>query len=238
MQVTIAQLQSWYKEFNGIVFEYDMPKVSFILTNTRRQLGQASRRGTSYTIKISNFYERTKEEFRHTLLHEMCHIWCYYHGYHDEHHTGYHWLEITERVYRRTGFQITRTENSANLKPAKRNEAKMEAVKAKKNAPAILVDIDYGKYHFIVKATKKVVWDATDHKGELEKSGTGIVRGVYLCDTPRAIGWQNSRSLHRGYKFANAEYDKSIKPMLDKAIKVDNLRKLCFWGEYDCLGIR
>lgn len=237
MQVTIPQLQSWYKEFNGIVFDYDMPKVTFILTNTRRQLGQAMRRGTSYTIKISNFYEGSMQHFRNVLLHEMCHIWCYFHGYRDDHHTGYHWREITDKAHRKTGILITRTTSMDGLKPAKRNEAKVEAVKAKKNAPAILVDIDYGKYHFIVKTTKKVLWDASDGN-KITGFYEHRVKGIYICDTPRVIGWQNSRSLHRGYKFQNAEYKQDILPMLEKGIKVDNLRKLCFWGEYDCLGIR
>ena len=237
MQVTIAQLQSWYKEFNGIVFNYDMPKVNFIITNTRRTLGQANRRGTAYSIKISNFYDRTKEQFRNTLLHEMCHIWCYFHGYHDDHHTGYHWREITEIARKKTGILITRTEDSTDLKPAKRNEAKMEAVKAKKNAPAILVDIDYGNHHFIVKTTKKVLWDASDGSNIKAVAG-GKVLGIYICDDRRATAWQTSRSVHRGYKFKNADYKRDILPMLEKGIKVDNLRKLCFWGEYDCLGIR
>ena len=42
----------------------------------------------------------------------------------------------------------------------------------------------------------------------------------------------------QGYKFKGWEYDHEIKPMLNKAMKVDNLRALCFWGEYDCLGVR
>ena len=29
---------------------------------------------------------------------------------------------------------------------------------------------------------------------------------------------------------------KDAEPTFDKY--VDNLRKLCFWGEYDCLGVR
>lgn len=236
MQVTIAQLQSWYKEFNGIVFDYDMPKVTFILTNTRRALGQANRMGTNYSIKISNFYDRTKEQFRNTLLHEMCHIWCYFHGYHDEHHTGYHWRQITSKAASKTGILITRCVEG-QLTPAKHNEAKMEAVKAKKNAPAILVDIDYGKYHFIVKTTKKVLWDASDGNA-IKPVGVGKVLGIYICDDARALGWQTSRSVHRGYKFQSSEYKRDILPMLEKGIKVDNLRKLCWWGEYDCLGIR
>ena len=62
--------------------------------------------------------------------------------------------------------------------------------------------------------------------------------GVYISDDKRVLSWQNSRSLHRGYKFGFLEYEKSIKPILNKAIKVDNLRALCWWGEYDCLGVR
>ena len=64
------------------------------------------------------------------------------------------------------------------------------------------------------------------------------VSGVYICDSPRALRWQNSRSLNRGYKFRNWEYDKDIAPMLKKAVKIDNLRKLCWWGECDKMDIR
>ena len=94
--------------------------------------------------------------------------------------------------------------------------------------------INYGTYHFIVKTTKKVVWDASD--GNVIKGKN--VSGVYICDDKRALGWQNSRSLHRGYKFHNWEYEREIAPMLKKAIKVSDLRKLCWWGEYDNLGVR
>jgi hypothetical protein len=44
--------------------------------------------------------------------------------------------------------------------------------------------------------------------------------------------------MHRGYKFNNWKYENEIAPILEKAIKVENLRELCFWGEYDCLGVR
>jgi hypothetical protein len=79
-----------------------------------------------------------------------------------------------------------------------------------------------------------VIWDASD--GSIIKGKN--VKGVYISDDRRVLAWQNSRSLHRGYKFGFLEYEKSIKPILNKAIKVDNLRALCWWGEYDCLGVR
>jgi len=235
MKPTITQMNKWFEEFNNKVFDGKLPKVKIIFNNTRRQLGQfywGPTRGIG--IKISLFYDRKEEGFRNTLLHEMCHLYCYKHGWVHEGH-GENWKRIADKAYRITGLYIQRTQTDEVFVPrGAANKAKMDAVKAKKNAPAILVDIDYGSYHFIVKATKKVIWDASD--GNVIKGKN--VSGVYICDNPRVVRWQNSRSLHRGYKFSFLEYEKSIKPILNKAIKVDSLRELCWWGKYDCLGVR
>ena len=236
MQVTISQLKNWFNEFKGVVFDNDMPAVNFVITNTRTALGRAIRRGTQYTIKVTNFYDRTTTQFRNTLLHEMCHIWCYYKGYRDDHHTGYHWRQITDKAYRLTGLLITRT-CSDTLVPAKHNEAKMQAIEAKKKAPALIVDFGYGSYHFLVKTTKKVIWDASDGK-EIRGYSNARSKTVYVCDSPTFANWQSSRSLNRGYKYGNTDYANKIKPSLEKGIKVDNLREVCFWGELDSLGVR
>ena len=227
-------MQVWFREFNKSVFNNELPLVPIKFNNTRTQLGQFYwGRGRGVGIKISLFYDRTQEQYRNCLLHEMCHLYCYHKGWLHEGH-GSRWKAIANKAYRITGLYIQRCENARDWKPAKGNEEKFKAVKAKKNAPAILVDIDYGTYHFIVKTTKKVIWDASD--GNVIKGKN--VSGVYICDSPRAISWQNSRSLHRGYKFGFLEYTDAIKPMLEKGIKVDSLRDLCWRGEYDNLGIR
>ena len=166
----------------------------------------------------------------------MCHLYCYKQGWINEGH-GKRWKAIAAKAYRITGLCIQRCEDASSWKPAKGNEAKLKAVKDKKNAPAIIVDIEYDTYHFLVKTTKKVIWDASD--GNVIKGFfQGKVSGVYISDNPRVLRWSTSRSLHRGYKFGCFDYGRNIKPILDKAIKVDNLRKLCFWGEYDSLGVR
>ena len=235
MKPTLTQMNAWFNEFNSLVFSDKLPKVKITFNNTRRQLGQfywGPTRGIG--IKISVFYDRNEEGFRNTLLHEMCHLYCYKQGWVHEGH-GDKWKKIADKAYRITGLYIQRTQTDEVFVPrGAENKAKMEAVKAKRNAPAILVDIDYGSYHFIVKTTKKVIWDASD--GNIIKGKN--VCGVYICDDKRALGWQNSRSPHRGYKFPNWQYNKEIAPILKKAMKVDNLRKLCHWGEYDCLGVR
>ena len=236
MKPTITQMKAWFDEFNKVVFDNQLPKVPIKFNNTYRQLGQFYWGCSGIGIKISLYYDRTEEQYRNCLLHEMCHLYCYNKGWVREHH-GYRWQEIAAKAYRITGLYIQRCENAREFVVADKNKAHAEARKEKKNAPAILIDLDYGTYHFIIKTTKKVVWDASDGdniKGEYGK----CVKGVYVCDNPRVIRWQNSRSLNRGYKFANYEYEREIKPMLDKAIKVNSLRKLCFWGEYDCLGVR
>lgn len=227
-------MNKWFEEFNKKVFDGKLPKVPIKFNNTYRQLGQfywGPTRGIG--IKISLFYDRTEEQYRNCLLHEMCHLYCYQQGWKHEGH-GPRWKAIADKAYRITGLYIQRCEDARGWKPAKGNGAKAQAVKEKRNAPAILVDIDYGTYHFIVKTTKKVIWDASD--GSIIKGKN--VKGVYISDDRRVLSWQNSRSLHRGYKFGFLEYEKSIKPILNKAIKVDNLRALCWWGEYDCLGVR
>ena len=237
MKVSKRQLQDWFDEFNSAVFGNQLPKVPFTLTNTRRQLGQFYWGPTNgIGIKISLFWDRTKEQYRNCLLHEMCHLYCYQQGWKNEGH-GPRWKAIADKAYRITGLYIQRCEDARGWKASAGNEAKLEAAKAKRNAPAIVVDINYGTHHFIIKTSKKVIWDASDGN-QIKGYVDGKVEGIYICDDKRAISWQSSRSLHRGYKFANWEYNKEIKPMLDKAIKVENLRKLCWWGEYDCLGVR
>lgn len=227
-------MQIWFDEFNKAVFEDKLPKVPIKFTNTFRQLGQFYwGNGRGMGIKISLYYDRTEEQYRNCLLHEMCHLYCYKQGWTREGH-GPRWKAIANKAYRITGLYIQRCENARDWKVADKNKAHAAARKEKKNAPAILVDIDYGTYHFIVKTTKKVIWDASD--GNVIKGKN--VSGVYICDDKRALGWQNSRSLHRGYKFHNWEYEREIAPMLKKAIKVSDLRKLCWWGEYDNLGVR
>ena len=225
MQVTIEQLKTWYKEYSANVFKGEMPDVTFVLTMTRSYLGRAQRKGTTYIISVSNFFDRNENGYRNTLLHEMCHVWCFYHGYRNEHHTGQHWLEIVSVVYHKTGMSITRTAKDEELKAANNGNS------------AIVVDLDYGTCHFIIKTTKNVIWRASDGN----KIGGHVgqrLKGIYITDSPKILAAPSSRSLKRGYKYSNSEYERLIKPILASGIKVNDICSLCFLGKYDYFGVK
>lgn len=236
MTPTITQMQTWFKEFNTTVFNNELPTVKITFNNTRRQLGQFYwGNGRGIGIKISLFWDRNEEQYRNCLLHEMCHLYCYDRGWIHEGH-GSRWKQIAAYATRKTGLHIQRCENITGWEVASGNEEKMQAVKAKKDAPAVLLDLDYGKYHFVVKTTRKVLQsnDSTDFNCNIKTSAKSW--RVVISDAPLFKRYQTSRSIHRGYRYDPFQYEKDIKPLLDKGIEVESLQAL-FRGHYNCLGI-
>ena len=192
-------------------------KISFF--NARRTLGQfywGSGRGVG--IKISLFYDRTEEQFRNTLVHEMCHLYCYCHGWLREHH-GVRWKKIAAEASRITGMEIRRLDDISGLEPRKGNEKRMQAVEARRNAPALLLDIDHGDYHFLVKLTRKTLAESI---GMLRASPWVRFR-VYVSDADLFKRWSCSRTIHRGYKFSSARYESEIKPLLTHSVDLASL---------------
>ena len=228
MTLTIATLRKWYAEFSAIVFDNDMPIVNFKLTNGQHALGRATRRKRNgvdvYGICISLYWDRNEEQYRNCLLHEMCHIWCYYHGYREEHHTGPKWVEITNKAYRLTGMRISRCEDTR------------EWQRAGGNQPFVIVDINYGRYHFIVKTTKSVI-NKEIHKLESNVYRQTYPHSLYISDADLFNKMASTRSLNRGYRYDNWRYENEIVPLLNKAVKVENPRHI-LWGQYDFLGIK
>ena len=235
MTPTLTQAQTWFDQFNSQVFNGELPRVRIVFNNTRRQLGQFFwGGGRGIGIKISLFYDRTEDQYRNTLLHEMCHLYCYNKGWVREGH-GPRWKSIARYATNVTGLNIQRCEDITGWEVAKGNEAKMEAVKAKKNAPALLVDLEYNTYHFVVKLSKSALIKSSNWNWGLDTRAKHY--RIFISDNPRFIKFQSSRSIRRGYRYDLLDYEKNIKPLLDKAVEVDSIHDL--WrGEYDCLGIR
>lgn len=226
MKLTETHLRNWFNEFNNSVFygELAMPKFKF--DNTYHRLGQFNPRGGVITIKISLYYDRNEEQYRNCLLHEMCHYWCYHKGYRREGH-GANWKAVAKRAYRITGLKIQRCENIDGWKVASENLAKEAQRKAKKTAPAIIVDLAYPTYHFVVKVSKNTLKECMN--GVFSDNPYGLRTHaqsyrVMLCNGADFQRYQCSRSIYRGYKYVGREYDK-VKPLIDKGEEITDLRK-------------
>lgn len=84
MQVSTELLKAWFTELNDMFFGGELPVPQLKTGNSRTVLGTMSCRTTrhhllwqrtEYTIRISNYYERSEDEFRNVLLHEMIHYY-------------------------------------------------------------------------------------------------------------------------------------------------------------------
>lgn len=237
MVPTVKDVQTWFNDFNKSVFRNELPTVKITIANTRHQLGQFYwGNGRGIGIKVSGYYDAPVDDLRNTTLHEMCHLYCYCKGWLHEGH-GPRWKRVAAYATRITGLDITRRHDIGKYKVVEKNMEKHEAVQQKKNAPAILLDLEYNGHHFIVKTTKKVRMsnESTDMNSNVRTTAKSY--RVFISDAPLFTRWQSNRSIHRGYKYENWRYEKELKPLFDKAIEVVELREL-FLGGYDYLGIR
>lgn len=84
MQVTPELLRTWFDELNDRFYGSELPVPRLETGNSRTALGtmRCRRRRVSllkwqvvYTIRVSNYYERSYDDFRNVLLHEMIHYY-------------------------------------------------------------------------------------------------------------------------------------------------------------------
>lgn len=228
----MTQLQDWFDEYNTGVFDGTLPRVPIGFNNARRTLGlfhYGGKRGIG--IKISLFWDRTEEQYRNTLLHEMCHLYCYQQGWINEHH-GKRWKAIARHASEVTGMEIRRTNPTHGLVPlGEANQEKLKRVIDKRNAPALIIDLGYDSYHFIVRTSKKILMNSCSHPDYQIRTRANSIK-VVISDDPAFRDMVTTRSLNRGYMFQTEDYSKNIVGRINKAIEIKNLKEL-LRGGYD-----
>ena len=231
MTPTLEQVYGWFDEFNQQIFEGKLPRITIKFNNTYHQLGQFWWKhradGCHCGIKISLYYDRAETQYRTCLLHEMCHQWCYNEGYLHEHH-GENWQTIAAYATKVTGLNITRCEDITGWKVAENNIGKPK--RAPRVQRTVVVDLEYDTHHFLVKIgfkglSKYVRWD-----GEFTPLNGRIV-GLYNGSDSMFSQYQTSRSLAKGYKYVNSEYNKRIAPKLEEMTSFLSYRNAYWaWG--------
>lgn len=84
MALDIQTLHEWFNYFNQLCFEGKLPLPRLMLSKSRTQLGSMTCRRerrhvfssvSTYTIRVSTYYDCTNEELQDVLLHEMIHYY-------------------------------------------------------------------------------------------------------------------------------------------------------------------
>lgn len=75
LALTTTELRMWFKEFNAEYFDNKLSMPTLQIKKCKSYLGicYPSRK----IITISNFYSRSRHDFRETLIHEMIHLYNY-----------------------------------------------------------------------------------------------------------------------------------------------------------------
>ena len=238
MKITIPQLKDWYNEFNSTVFGGkcpDLREINFIITHNYHQLGQFRPRSNGYDIRVSEYYVVGETEYRNVLLHEMCHLWCHCNGYMYEGH-GKNWKRMASIATRITGLNITRLSSRKGFEVDSRFKAKEESLKDRKFGAYPIVVFDYGDHKFCVKTTKKVLLQYSNYSGD-KLSTHAKDYDIYISDQfPK---WSTSKHLYMGYKYSNEDFEKKIKPLLEKGFQTKNPGEIFRpAGEYYDLVVR
>lgn len=114
MIITINEIKRLFNEWNVKAFNNELPLPSFELMQTKRMLGQFKWQKIGcdkigYTIRISTFYDRPLSSYIDTIVHEMLHYYIKYKGIKDTSSHGREWKTMANRLSRKFGLTITRT---------------------------------------------------------------------------------------------------------------------------------
>ena len=106
-KLTTTQLRVWFKEYNKKYFNNTLNIPMFVISNTRRALGDFNPLGGHPRIRISVFYQREEKSYQQTLIHEMIHLWQWQTKTADRQH-GYDFKRKAKEI-NRDGWNISRT---------------------------------------------------------------------------------------------------------------------------------
>ena len=150
MVITIKEIESQFDKWNKIIFNNELPRPTFEITQTKSFLGQFQWRiigfdRVGYKIRISNFFDRPMELFIDTIVHEMLHYYIKYKGIKDTSSHGRIWKEKAAEISKKYGLHITRTSPTGGGVSEAVIEKKMNK-KVAKFEYAIIAKMKDGRY--------------------------------------------------------------------------------------------
>jgi len=201
MQIDIAWMARRFALFNDLYFEGKLAAPRFAINRARTRLGSLSykrRRGQvswrhplgasvvcDFTIRLSNYYDQTDEQFADVLLHEMIHYYIAVNGLRDNATHGKLFRSMAERLNAK-GHHITVRTDTRNWQTANAEKlAKKRLVlmmKADGNCYLSVINPRYAEaIERQIKRTKRIEghrWIVTDDPRFEHYSVCRSLRGV------------------------------------------------------------
>lgn len=120
MTLTINYIESAFVKYNALYFNGVLRKPTFRITNSKRQLGTLQTRrspfGTkSFTLSVSNYWDRTEKQYDNTIIHEMIHQYIHQMDIIDNGSHGRHFKAECARI-NKYGWDLSRTTDTSGWK--------------------------------------------------------------------------------------------------------------------------
>ena len=192
----IKNIQSYYTEFNDLLFNGFLPpasKINFILHSIVGALGYSkysekpTKNGNHHTIAFCKWYEMDQKLIKETLIHEMIHLWQVYSVKKDRY--SYCTNDIAhDRVFRgkMATINLILKKNCYDLKItlAYDGNLKCDNIPVKSKTPFTIVFVDNKGEQFIDKVNSECV---DEYLSELFKDLKNIEHRVFTIETTDPI---------------------------------------------------
>lgn len=105
MEINRTKIEEIFNTWNQKAFNNELPTPHFEIMTTKSLLGQYKRKNiggeTYHIIRISNFYNRSKQEYVNTIVHEMLHYYIRFKNIKDTSSHGRIWKKMAQDLNKR-----------------------------------------------------------------------------------------------------------------------------------------
>ena len=191
----IKNIQSYYTEFNNLLFNGFLPpasKINFILHSIAGAIGYSkysekpTKNGNHHTIAFCKWYEMDQKLIKETLIHEMIHLWQVYSVKKDRY--SYCTNDIAhDRVFRgkMATINLILKKNCYDLNITLTYDGNLKCdIPVKSKTPFTIVFVDKEGEQFIDKVNSECV---DEYLSELFKDLNNIEHRVFTIETTDPI---------------------------------------------------
>ena len=206
MQASLDFLYAKFDEYNKRCFGGRLKRPKIVVSNAKRQLGLFMASRPTPTIKVSNYYDRTEEEYVDTLVHEMIHYYIYTDGIRDTGPHGPLFKAWMNKINRQEGLHMSVRTNAQKWETAN-TTLKMRHV--------LFIQLQTGKRYISVVSPRYVC----DIESQLQRMGDKVsMHKWFITNHPDYQNYSIVRSL-RGRPCTEAVFSQKLREMEERIQK-------------------